>query len=153
MRHAKAEQRSYADDFHRKLASKGFARMEDVVAQLAQTSFSADHILCSAASRTEQTAHFLQKNSFPKSSLSSLEKLYLCGEEQYWDSMFEQDKAIQNLVIVGHNPGIHEFANTLSPKVFPHFKTAAYAAFSFDINAWNEATPQNGKLLFCSHEY
>src|SRR5262245_56403921 len=112
LRHAKATPADATDDDHaRALAAEGREAAPRMAAALAAAGAAPDAALVSDARRTRETWD-LAAPSFPNAKVSFLKSLYLCPAETL---MIEAEKAGANsVIIVGHNPGLHELATRLA---------------------------------------
>jgi len=141
------------DDFDRPLAELGRADAGRV--GLATSGQIPDLILASPARRTRETLD-LVRQSWPRSPTVLYETpLYLAE----WDSLLERLRALEdginNVWIVGHNPGLHELAiefarhsgmRLLDNELGRHFPTGSRACFSFDIVEWRSLPTGKGFL-------
>jgi phosphohistidine phosphatase len=134
LRHAKAAPADEADDDHaRALAPEGREAAPRMAAALAQAGAAPEVALVSDAKRTRETWE-LAAPSFGQAKVSFLRSLYLCPAETI---MLEAEKAGANsVIIVGHNPGMHELATRLAyrnaeldQKLRARFPPAAGAVF------------------------
>ncbi len=105
-----------------------------MAAALAAEGAAPEIVLVSDAKRTRETWQ-LAKPSFPKAKEVFLRSLYLCSAETL---MAEAEKAgPENIMLVGHNPGMHELATRLAYRNTPmdarlraKFPTTAGAIFT-----------------------
>ena len=135
MRHAKAVATSGADDdFERALAPRGREDAPVVAAALAAEGATPEIAIVSDAKRTRETWELVSR-SFPNAKVKFLHALYLCDAETL---MAEAEKAgAESVMLVGHNPGMHELASRLAHRSNPQeqklrskFPTAAGALFT-----------------------
>ncbi len=49
----------------------------------------------------------------------------------------EQDTGFNNLMIVGHNPGLTDFANYLVPNLTDNIPTCGFVSITIDLEDWN----------------
>lgn len=143
LRHAKAVSPDQADDdFERGLAPRGRKDAPQVAAALAAEGAAPDIVLASDAKRTRETWELAQA-SFPNAKVTFLRALYLCSAETLM-GVAEKAEA-ENVMLVGHNPGLHELASRLAYRNAPldaklraKFPTAAGAIFERkdDASSW-----------------
>jgi phosphohistidine phosphatase len=109
-----------------------------------------DWVYCSDAARTLST--FARVNQFwniPKERLQISPELYLASTAQFWKTLHTTSANIGSILIVGHNPGITDFANELGSDFFvDNMPTCALAAFRFSVDNWQDIKPQSGSPLF-----
>ena len=49
----------------------------------------------------------------------------------------EQDTGFNNIMIVGHNPGLTDFVNYLVPNLTDNIPTCGFVSFTIDLEDWN----------------
>ncbi|AHM62152.1 phosphohistidine phosphatase, sixa [Flammeovirgaceae bacterium 311] len=98
-------------------------------------------ILCSDSARTRATIEpVMEAWQLPAEVLRFESSLYHASTETLWDLVQSCDNKIDRLMLVGHNPGLTEFANSLCKEFeTENIPTSGFAAFSFDIKSWEEA--------------
>ena len=142
LRHGDAERDSESgDDFDRRLSDRGreeSARMGETLAELGLVP---DLAVVSAAMRTRETWMALAQ-SFPKARAKFEDELYLAEPARMRRAIEQSCDGCSTLVIVGHNPGLQDLAQTLLieggavasaiERVRSGFPTAAAAVFLFD---------------------
>jgi phosphohistidine phosphatase len=138
LRHGKAESMSSSgDDIERGLTDRGHRDSALMGRVLADMGLSPDLALVSTARRAQETwaeAAF----AFPAARVQAQRSLYLASLQQLELSIAAARHEAQVLMIVGHNPGLHEFALThlrgpASPartRMIESFPTAAAGVFS-----------------------
>jgi phosphohistidine phosphatase len=62
-----------------------------------------------------------------------------------------QDNGFNNLMVVGHNPGMTDFANFLSPGLTHNLPTAGVVCVQIDQDDWNLFERPQTELLV--HDY
>lgn len=143
LRHAKAVPGGDdTDDFDRGLADSGRHDALLVARALAEAGAAPGIVLVSDARRTRETWEVAQP-SFPGAEVRFLRALYLGAAETL---MAEAERAAAaNVMLVAHNPGIHELASRMAHRptemdmrLRAKFPTAASAIFSRKSNdaAW-----------------
>ena len=105
--------------------------------------------LVSTALRTRQTFDLLGpfEDGGPRRTLSDV--LYLAGPETLLDVLREHGGDADSVMLVGHNPGMHELALRLgigSPLLAHGFPTCALAVFSVE-DDWPDLAPERATLL------
>lgn len=115
LRHAKAVAAA-DDDFERALAAEGREAAPRVAAALAAAGAAPEIALVSDAKRTRETWE-LAKASFGKAEEKFLHSLYHAPAETL---MQEAERAgAEAVVLVGHNPGLHDLASRLAHRNDP----------------------------------
>ncbi|MAK60496.1 MAG: phosphohistidine phosphatase [Ponticaulis sp.] len=112
-RHAKTEPYSETgSDETRRLTDRGHEDAQTVSFQLKAMNVRPTQILVSTARRTRETVAEFQK-SFPEAPVTFSERLYLADPEEI-SGLIEALPDTNCLVVIGHNPGIHELAMQLT---------------------------------------
>jgi phosphohistidine phosphatase len=131
LRHAKTESVSATGrDFDRGLTERGRRDAAIIGRSMAQAGLAPDRVLVSAARRAMQTWEGV-RDAFPDAEALMRRELYLASREQL--ARIALEEAFESLLIIGHNPGLHEFAQELlggdPAGRLAAFPTAAAAAF------------------------
>lgn len=112
MRHAKTEPwTSGIDDFARALTDRGVKDATRMASEIVNRGWSPDTILFSSARRTRETCIEVAK-VVEDERVRPMEGLYLTGARGIEDIVKDNADA-STLMIIGHNPGLHEFALTI----------------------------------------
>ncbi|MFZ2013345.1 MAG: histidine phosphatase family protein [Nocardioides sp.] len=112
MRHARAEPGGETD-FVRALAQRGWDDALEAGRWLADSGFSPDSALVSAASRTTSTWLAVAEGGSFDAEPSYSESLYAAGPETALDVVRETADDVTSLVVVGHNPTVAYLAQLL----------------------------------------
>jgi phosphohistidine phosphatase len=96
-------------DHDRPLNPRGRATAERVAAMFRRLHLSPELVLVSSARRTQETLHALEP--FGDSTLvDTLESLYLAPAERMLEILRTTPETVRSLLLVGHNPGMHNLA-------------------------------------------
>lgn len=154
-RHAKSSWADLSlDDFDRPLTGRGKKAARAMGNFMASKNICPDLILCSPAKRTHQTLKRVLKELPRQPEIVFKQKLYLASPSQIVNLVRRADPAINHIMVIGHNPGLHALALLLL-KLGPaeeamsmtlKFPTAALATFSFDIENWQQIGEKTGHL-------
>lgn len=141
MRHGKTERSHPGGDVERRLTDRGRNDAALMGRLLADEGLAPDLVLVSTATRTQQTWDELAA-AFPDARSRSLKPLYHAAASQI---LFEVEAAVDEadtIMVVGHNPGLHELTlvllrqggagSALMARAESRFPTATVAAFTFD---------------------
>ena len=113
LRHGKAEPDSKSgDDFDRRLSPRGARESAEMGAHLADMGFRPDLALISPAARTRETWEAMQE-SFPDAEVRACDELYHAEADVIRRTAEQADGEAKTVMVVGHNPGLHELALTL----------------------------------------
>ncbi len=109
MRHAKTEPWSEGiDDFGRALTPLGHADARRMAEELVSLGWSPERILVSSARRARETCSEVA-SVVTGEKVRPMESLYLTGVRGLTEAVIQNDGA-ETLMVIGHNPGLHDFA-------------------------------------------
>jgi phosphohistidine phosphatase len=124
-----------------------------IAAYLRRAEIAPDLVICSTAVRARQTLDPIAKAI--KSPKVILER-ELCevAQEKIWKHLWKLPKSADCVLLIGHNPGLHDLAlalaDTDSGELVPprggKFPTGAMASFRFD-GAWKAVQPHSAMLF------
>jgi len=155
MRHAKAvKQGPTGKDRDRPLDERGRSDARLIGDYLARKALLPELALVSSSTRTRETWDYLSKD-WPTVAVEYHDELY--GAEPGELLAAVRAAAVQNprrLLVVAHNPGLHEFALALTASatakagaaLADHLPTAGVAIIDFSIKTWSEASFRRGRL-------
>ena len=140
LRHAKSSADEGGDDLARPLSQRGRAAARRVGQTLPAALGRIDLVLCSTALRTRETAELALAGFAPLPHIAFEEGLYLAGRNALLRRLRALDEAVGAVMVIGHNPGLHDLALALSPADSPSgralgagkFPTGARASFALD---------------------
>ena len=141
-RHAKAEPRAPGeDDFDRALSERGREDAALVGAALARENLAPDYALISPARRTAET-WICARDAFPRIRAELNRTLYNAAPEDVREAIEQVAERCDTLIVIGHNPGLHELAVELLvdaaasaadvETVAARFPTATAAVYAID---------------------
>jgi phosphohistidine phosphatase len=154
LRHAKTEASNRGGDHARELVQRGRDDAAVICTWLQTNDLRPDHVLCSDASRTRQTLACIQPALAADAEIAVSGRLYLAEAETLMHEIWTVPENVQTLLLIGHNPGLHELAYGLTGKatrqlrsaLMGNFPTAAMAVLTFDITAWSAIAAGGGTL-------
>ncbi len=108
-----------------------------------------DHVVASTAVRTVVTAEiFAARFGIARTRLYFDPRLYLASKDTMLDVVRDLDEESRHAVIVGHNPGIHEFCNAvLARAAVPKMPTCTAVLISFPHTFWGLVDFQEAQLI------
>ena len=113
LRHGKAESvAATGGDFERGLTERGRRDAALIGRVLAEAGMIPDLALVSSARRARETWEAVAP-AFPHARSENARVLYLASSEQLAQAVAAASEPVGALIIVGHNPGLHDFAMTL----------------------------------------
>lgn len=151
LRHAKSSWKDEGvEDIERPLKKRGHFQADLMSDHLSSLIPPPQFVLCSPADRARKTLdYFLEVWPMKKSSIFFAEELYLAQPK----TLFKAVKAIKPssdiAMIVGHNPGLTDFASKLltsENEDIDTFRTCTFVQIDFDVKNWNEIKKNTGKL-------
>lgn len=125
LRHAKAttadpgpnaEQHDHARD----LAERGRHDASSMGRALRRLSLKPDLALVSSARRTERTWALLGRFDDPQPAVTITDQLYLAEPFELLSVLRRTPDTIRTVLLIGHNPGIHQLALQLAGQDAPH---------------------------------
>lgn len=149
MRHAKS---SWEDDrlpdHKRPLNDRGRRDVPTMGDRLAKRELLPDMILSSPAERAKHTASIIAPYvKLPATRITLADELYMANPDIFLSLVQLCDDNVDTLMMVSHNPGITQFASTLTDAAIEHMPTAAIFICRFDVKAWHAVTPGAGQYV------
>lgn len=149
MRHAKAVQEGYEDDFNRSINDKGEAELVRLASRLKEREIKLDLIIASAATRTRQSAKKLAGLlNFDENHIRYENFLYEARAKECFEFLQNLDENVANVLLVGHNPTMRELCELLSQSVFSSFPTSSVLGLCFEVKNFKDIKAHSAKLLF-----
>lgn len=94
-------------------------------------------ILSSPAVRAWTTAKAIAHEiGYPIEFLQQEDRLYHASVRSLLNVISEQDTGFNNLMVVGHNPGLTDFANYLMPDITDNIPTCGVVSFEIRRDDW-----------------
>jgi len=137
LRHAKSTSKEEVEDHERRLSRRGRKTARCLGQHLATRLGPLDLVLCSSARRTQETLQLVLAEFAPRPRILIEDELYLASRERLGRRLRRLDTTDTNVLVIGHNPGLHELAIALGDKnsrayqalASSKFPTAACASF------------------------
>ena len=145
LRHAKSSWDDFAlKDFDRPLSTRGIQDAELMGNYFKSKRKVLDIVLSSPSKRTKETLeHFFNKTS---QNIIFNETIYHSSEQNIYSVIKDVEESISSLMIVGHNPSMHEFSESFSGQFIEKFSTCGLASFEFD-DKWVNVCEDSGSLI------
>lgn len=149
LRHAKSSwQDSSLQDRERPLNGRGQRDAPVMAERIKDAGIRPSLILSSPAVRAWTTAKAIAHEiGYPGEFLQQENHLYHASVRSLLKVISEQDTGFNNLMIVGHNPGLTDFANYLMPDLTDNIPTCGVVSFEIDSEDWNLDTEAEIKLM------
>jgi Phosphohistidine phosphatase SixA len=147
IRHAKTEPgRPGQEDWDRVLEPRGQRDAPEMARRLKQLSPKPERILSSPAVRAITTATIMARElGVAAQKVQQDERLYLASPKDMLAVIRELGERSRHLMVVGHNPGMTEFADRISSeRGVDNMPTCAAYTLQFAIAAWSELDWETG---------
>ena len=154
-RHAKAERSEPGmEDRARKLVERGRKDAGRIGAYLSSHTLIPDQVVTSPSARTQETWKFAAAAFRTPPKATPVDRLYDATAHTILGIVKESAPATHTLLIVGHNPGLHELAAMLvaagdieaRERLREKLPTAGLAIIDFALDDWGKLHPQCGRL-------
>jgi phosphohistidine phosphatase len=155
LRHAKSEKAEPGlRDHERRLNDRGERDAETIGAYLARHRLLPDLVAVSTSQRTRQTWEHVAAMLSASPPASFEERLYNAGAEAILAVVKETKPAVRTLMVIGHNPGLHEVARLLiasgdveaRERLNEGLPTTGLAVIDFAGKDWRKLHPHGGRL-------
>ena len=146
LRHAKAGLPTPGQqDFDRSLNVRGVKAARLVGEFIRKHSIRPGLIISSPAERARQTIALVMESANLTAELRYDERIYEASAERLFAVVSQVEDSVNELLLVGHNPGMEELLLALAGES-RHMPTAALASISLDMEKWSKCQDQSGRL-------
>jgi phosphohistidine phosphatase len=155
LRHASSEKAEPGmRDFDRALNARGRKDAAKIGAYMAHHALLSDRVILSPARRARETWEHVSKALSALPPVDYDNRLYEGGLDAILALIRENDPTIRNLLIIGHNPGLHETARQLiatgdvetRERLNEGLPKAGLAVIDFPVDDWRKVRPHHGRL-------
>ena len=155
LRHAKSSWEDPSQrDAERPLAPRGRRAARAMARHLGHEGIGPALILCSPAQRTRETLALIA-DALPDVPVQVEEELYGADEEQLLARLRSLPPTVPSVLVVGHNPGLHELAVALAGRGEPgalarlrtKMPTGALATLQAPGSHWRDLLPGGAELV------
>ena len=129
LRHAKSSTKENLEDYERPLSGRGRKTARRIGRNLSAKLGAIDLVLCSSARRTRETLDLVLDELSPAPRTSIEDGLYLASPKKLMARLGRLDADNANVLLIGHNPGLHELAVALADQNSPAFPALASGKF------------------------
>ena len=150
VRHAKSSWDAPGlSDFDRPLNERGKKDAPEMAKRLKEKNIKVDQIVSSAAKRAKKTArYFAEEFDIDKDDIKLVEDLYLATQEAFSTAVSGLEDRYETVALFSHNPGITEFASSLSNVRIDDMPTCAMFAVQAETDSWSDFGAAEKKFLF-----
>jgi len=150
IRHAKS---SWDDaglsDFERPLNDRGKKDAPMMADRLHERGIRIDAFITSPARRAKKTAEqFAKRYKKEGEEIVLKTELYMAGDETFYAVMEKLNDQFDCVAVFSHNPGITDFANSLTDARTDNIPTCGIFAVSIEAKKWNRFREAKKKFLF-----
>jgi phosphohistidine phosphatase len=129
LRHAKSGADDSIDDRDRPLSRRGREAARRVGESLPGALGGLDLVLCSTSLRTRETAELVLAGFVPPPRILFEDTLYLAGPAGLIRRLRRLDEDSGAVLVIGHNPGLHDLAVSLAATDSPRYRALAEGKF------------------------
>lgn len=150
VRHAKSSWSGVGlDDFDRPLNDRGKRDAPEMAKRLLNKNLHIDLLVSSPAKRAKKTATlFAQELNYDTDNIVFIDALYLAGSEDFLSAITACPDSASSVVVFSHNPGITEFANSLTDARIDDMPTCAAVGITIAADRWSDFEKSPKKFLF-----
>jgi phosphohistidine phosphatase len=155
LRHAKTEQGEPGKpDRGRALVERGREDASLIGAYLETHALMPQRVLLSPALRTQETWKYMTEAMRQAPAAAIVDGIYEAGAQDIYDAILTTPDKAQSLMIVGHNPTLHEVALMLvaagdidtRERLREGLPTMGLVVIDFAFDEWQKLHPQSGRL-------
>jgi len=130
-------QDSSTNDWSRPLSPEGEIECHDVAKFIKDCHPLPSKIISSNARRTIETVKILlEKNKWDSEILNVDKELYLASANLLTEKIQSQSESINDLIIVGHNPGLSELSSSLLKQSI-YLPTSGCVSLNINLDLWD----------------
>jgi phosphohistidine phosphatase len=153
IRHAKSSWDSSAtNDFDRPLNERGKKDAPMMAKRLLDRKIKIDQFISSPAKRAKKTAiEFAEIFDIDKDDIVFNEELYGALVDSFIEVVSGVNDKHNTIAIFSHNPGITDFANSLTPTIIDNIPTCGIFAVSIKTKNWKNFVDAEKEFLFVDY--
>ena len=153
IRHAKSSWNDDSvNDFERTLNDRGKRDAPVMAKRLLDKGVDIDTFVSSPARRARKTASiFAERYGIEENNIIFKTELYAAPQSVFSEVISTLDQSASHIAIFSHNPGITEFANSLTQTRIDDMPTCSIFAIKFNLRDWSDF--QDAKKEFWFFDY
>ena len=148
LRHAKS---SWSDpsiaDFHRPLSKRGISNALSLSNYISEHQIIFDLILSSPSERTQATLDLIFTEKDFLSKIKFQEAIYHAEMSDLLELIKDQNNYKKNILVIGHNPGLHLLIEHLTKTLIENFPTCGFVKLS-NFDSWKDLDANILELKF-----
>jgi phosphohistidine phosphatase len=150
VRHAKSSWDSPGQsDSERPLNERGRKDAPEMAKRLKERGIKVDLLVTSPAKRARQTAKlFAEEYGIKKEDILVIEDLYMATQPAFKAAINRLDNRFEIVLLFSHNPGITEFASSLTNVSIDDMPTCAMYALQVGADKWKDFEEAEKQFLF-----
>lgn len=152
IRHAKSSWETITDDFNRPLNQRGKHDAPEMARKMVSDKIKIDVFISSPAKRAKKTARiFMEEFQRSKEGLILVPELYNAPSTVFYNVALGLDPNCNTAAIFAHNPGITEFANSLTDFRIDDMPTCGIFAVKIHSDNWKDFETANKEFWFFNY--
>jgi phosphohistidine phosphatase len=153
VRHAKSSwDTPDTNDIDRPLNERGKKDAPEMAKRLKDRKIDIDLFVSSPAKRARKTAkYFAEEFDVKKEDIKIVDDLYLASQSSFLKTITALGDKKDVVALFSHNPGITEFANSLTNTRIDDMPTCSVFALKVDTKSWADFESAEKKFLFFDH--
>ena len=153
VRHAKSDWGDPSlNDFDRPLNERGKKDAPVMANRLLDKKIKIDAFIASPAKRAKKTASvFAKEYKIGKDKIILKEELYGAGPTIFYDVISNVSDKLDCIAVFSHNPGITDFANSLTEKQIDNIPTSGIFAVKINAKHWKDFEKAEKEFWFADY--
>lgn len=149
IRHAKSSWKDdNLDDIDRPLNKRGNRDAPMMGKRLSKRSPAPQLLVTSPAVRAKDTADSIAYEiSYPTEEIEEQTALYHASEDDILDAVHALDDDLDDVWLVGHNPGLQDFVEKITGFDMENLPTCAVVILQFETNRWSKIHWGEGRVV------
>jgi phosphohistidine phosphatase len=153
IRHAKSDWNAPSTgDFDRPLNDRGKRDAPIMAQRLLHKKIRIDAFIASPAKRAKKTASiFVKKYKMDKDEIIFKEELYAAASSTFYDVITNVNDKFDSIALFSHNPGITDFANSLTDTRIDNIPTCGIFAVKIKAKHWSQFKEAEKEFWFADY--
>lgn len=150
IRHAKSSwDEATMNDMDRPLNDRGKQNAPEMAHRILKKNIEIDAFITSPAKRAKKTAEFFAKEyGAGKKKIIVAQELYHATDEDFNKVITAADSQYDSIAVFSHNPGITDFANSLTTVRIDNMPTCSVFAVKADVKDWADFSNAEKEFYF-----